>query len=745
MSASEIAQPSSPSPEIRSVLRDLQSETILLVLPVLFIAAFALAASLGRFQNPAPVRWASLILSVLPIVVWGLRRLSYLASAWALVFGLIVVDLLVVAGGNFKPAICLLALPAGLAVLFVSLPEGVLAAIACTLVLLHTRATLLVPDSAMRFAALIMVWGTVGLMWLTLRPFMIVVQWSQTGYEESRKRLEQARDYQLKLKQTLEDLADANQQLTRLNRLAQAMRQAAEDARTAKEQFVANVSHELRTPLNMITGFSEMITQAPEVYGGDIPPALLADLDVILRNSQHLSKLIDDVLDLSQIEAGQMALTKERVALHEIVQTATIAVRPLFDSKGLSLETEVPDDLPPVFCDRTRVGQVVLNLLSNAGRYTERGGVHIRAWREDSDVVVSVMDTGAGIAAEDTDRIFQPFQQLDGSIRRRQGGSGLGLSISSSFVELHGGKMWLESEKGAGTTFFFRLPIDLPTPVDSGVSRWFSPHIQDPGRTRPSMAPVPTIRPRFVVVEAGNSMQRLLTRYLDGAEIVAAASLIEAIQELGRVPAQAVLINDISVSTSLQRLTESSALPSGTPVIICSIPGIQEAAGALGVSDYLVKPVSRNRLLNALDRLNLSGKTVLVVDDEPEALRLFRRMLVSSELGYRVLSASDGRQALSILREQRPNVVLLDLIMPNMDGFQLLAAKSQDPMLREIPVLVISARDPAGQPIVSKTLAVIRSDGFSVHRLLNCIGTISGILSTTGQVADLTLSEELYG
>jgi CheY-like chemotaxis protein len=257
------------------------------------------------------------------------------------------------------------------------------------------------------------------------------------------------------------------------------------------------------------------------------------------------------------------------------------------------------------------------------------------------------------------------------------------------------------------------------------------------------MAPVPRIRPRFVVLEAGDALQRLLARYLDGTEIVPVASLREALQELSHVPAQALLVNDTSVSAVLQRLHKSEALPSGIPVIACSIPGVYEAAGALGVSAYLVKPISRDTLLSALDRLKLSGNTVLVVDDEPEALRLFRRMLVSSEPGYRVLSAMDGRQAMTILREQRPDVVLLDLIMPNMDGFQLLAAKSQDLTLSDIPVVVISARDPAGQPIVSNALAVTQGDGFSMHRLLTCIEAISGILSTTGQVDDPMPTEAL--
>lgn len=304
--------------------------------------------------------------------------------------------------------------------------------------------------------------------------------------------------------------------------------------------------------------------------------------------------------------------------------------------------------------------------------------------------------------------------------------------------------MWLESREGIGTTFFFRLPVDPPPPIEGSVSRWLSPHMQYKQRTRRSMAPVPTVRPRFVVLETGNSLQRLLTRYLDGAESVPVNSLQEAVQELSHVPARALLVNDVSVSEALRRFNEFAPLPRGIPAIICSVPGIHEAAGTLGVSDYLVKPISRDALLAALDGLELRGNTVLVVDDEPEALRLFRRMLVASERSYRVLSAIDGRQAMDILHKERPDAMLLDLIMPNMDGFQLLAAKGQDPALRDIPVVVISARDPAGQPIVSNALAVTQGGGLSMHRLLGCIETLSQMLSLTAQTDDPAPTERPF-
>jgi CheY-like chemotaxis protein len=333
------------------------------------------------------------------------------------------------------------------------------------------------------------------------------------------------------------------------------------------------------------------------------------------------------------------------------------------------------------------------------------------------------------------DKLFQPFQQVDGSIRRRYGGTGLGLSISKRFIELHGGKIWVESAEGVGTTFSFRLPMAPPMPISRDCLRGVTPGWEHFQRTRPSIAPKAVVQPRFVVLETGNSLKRLLTRYLDGVEIVSATNLEEAIQELSASPSQALLINDTSVSGTLQRL-ESITLPDGTSVMVCSVPGTTESAGSLGVSDYLVKPVSRDALLAALERLNLDRRTVLVVDDEPEALQLFRRMLASSGQGYRVLRARNGEEALNILRERRPDVILLDLVMPKLDGFQLLEAKSQDPALSDIPVIVLSARDPAGQPIVSNALAITQKGGLSIHHLLAYIKMTGQVLSITAPSAD---------
>jgi signal transduction histidine kinase len=303
------------------------------------------------------------------------------------------------------------------------------------------------PASWADLRMVVIVGGGVSLLlgWLVQYYYAAFVRWCLMVWQQARQEAEAARSQRLGLKQTQEDLLLANRELARLADRLKLLQQLAEEARRTKEEFVANVSHELRTPLNMIIGFSEMIPKLSQVYGVELPAALLSDIAAIQRNSQHLSKLVDDVLDLSQVEAGRMMLAKEWTSLPELADEAALAVHALYESKGLYLHINVPENLPPVFCDSTRIHQVLLNLLSNAGRFTAHGGVQVQAQHDHDHVIVTVTDTGSGIAADAQEKLFEPFQQLDGSIRRTHGGTGLGLSISKRFVEMHGGRMWLES------------------------------------------------------------------------------------------------------------------------------------------------------------------------------------------------------------------------------------------------------------------------------------------------------------
>jgi signal transduction histidine kinase/CheY-like chemotaxis protein len=718
--------------DIDAMINELQQETLSFSAPCLAILGLVLLGSAPSLNQN--VFWSIIAggeLLIMAAVVWVLRKRSYIAASGFALLSLIAADFITVLAGRIGSALWLLILPVGLATLMLSTQAGVFIAALAT-------ASLFIPEISMhvepvqRIMTILGIWGTVWMMWLTLRPLLTSMQWSWSNYENNRKLLAQSRDYQLRLQQTLDDLKEANIQLTRINQNVQGLRIAAEDARRAKEEFVANVSHELRTPLNMIIGFTDMIIEAPHTFGDNIPPALLADLSVIRRNSQHLSNLVDDVLDLSQIEVGQMSLTREYNALPEIIQAAVVAVQPLFESKALYLKQELSRDLPLIFCDRLRIREVILNLLSNAGRFTEVGGVEIRAQLEGEEVVVSVNDTGLGISDEDKGKVFSPFQQLDSSIRRQYGGTGLGLNISKTFVELHEGRMWFESRLGEGTTFFFALPVNPPAQQTSLPTRWINPEWEYRQRTRQTLAPKPVVRPRYVVLDPEEVIVRILTRYFGDVDIVATTSVEAAIEELSKIPSQALIINATPVSRMLDQLKASRALPYDTPAILCSVPGITEAIDALGVSNYLVKPIARETLLTTVERLNPEAKTVLIVDDEPDARRLFWRILNSSQRGYRVLTANDGLQGLEMLREEHPDVVLLDLVMPVVDGFQVLEQIKVDPDLRDIPVVVISARDPAGQLIVSNVLAATQGSGITLPQLLTSIDLLSKTLSPAG-------------
>jgi signal transduction histidine kinase/CheY-like chemotaxis protein len=568
--------------------------------------------------------------------------------------------------------------------------------------------------------------------WAATNPLLMAAEWSLFSLKEAQKHLIDAREQRVELLQTQEDLIQANRELARLSDRLKVLQQVADEARQAKAEFVANVSHELRTPLNMIIGFSDVIIQNPQLYGGRLPAALLTDITAIRRNTQHLSNLVNDVLDLSQVEAGRMALSKEWVSIPEIIDTALSVVKGLFDSKGLYIKTNMNLSVPRVYCDPIRIRQVIINLLSNAGRFTERGGIEVTCHATQDAVIISVRDTGRGIDESDQKKVFEPFQQLDNSIRRKYGGSGLGLTISKQFVEMHGGHMWLESQLNKGTLIGFDLPLE--TQVEEAPAyhqtfqRSFNPEDQIGYRlrNRPFKAPPPIVPPRFIVVENGKTLTYLLNRYLPEVEVTLVSDPNQAISELSRSPAQLLILNNSPDEAD----SFPTRLPFNTPVVRCFVPGESEAARRLGVIDYLVKPVSISTLHNIIAKLlGNEEKTILVVDDEPDELHLFVRMLESMPTRHRILQATDGIRALNMIRNRKPDFILMDLIMPGMDGFQVLAEKSRDQSIGNIPVIVISARDPMGEPLLGNTLSISESGGFTVANLMDCLQALSNVLS----------------
>lgn len=714
---------------------------VAIAMGVTSIGLVLVASAVPAIGERAIIALLAVCVAALGFTAWWLEKRATLAGRWIVVVAAVLLPFAVVSWLHIPAALILQVLPVALAAILIGIRSaaGVAAVVSLWTVLLTVSSPALYSATT---SALLLVttWALVGVLFGEALPVRQFATWAWQHYQHASAMLNDAQNLRVELAQVVEDLEQANLQLARLNNVAQGLRSAAEEARTVKEQFVANVSHELRTPLNMITGFSEMILQAPETYGG-LPPTLLADLAVIHRNAEHLAHLIDDVLDLSQVEAEQMAVTKESVRFDELVEHATMAVRPLFESKGLTLETEVPSNLPLVYCDPVRIREVVLNLLSNAGRFTERGGVRLRAWTEAEEIFVSVTDTGPGISKADMQRIFQPFHQIDASIRRRYGGTGLGLAISKRFVELHDGHIWAESEPGVGTTVALRLPLSPPLPSGMGQShrRGILPDWEFLQRTRPRVTPQQVIRPHLHVFETGTFLQNLLSRYGDGVKVSASETLPQLLEQLGQEPVEALIVNETSLRVPFAELSSTAKLPGEMPIIRCAIPGSELTGDSESRTERLIKPISKSALLGTLNRLGITEGHILIVDDEPDARQLFGRMLKATGSKYRVLFARDGQEALEVIADRRPQAILIDLVMPNMDGYQFLERRSQNAELRTIPAVIISARDPAGQPIVSNRLTVTLGDGISTHKMLRCISTLTNILSVKSPANDQVL------
>jgi len=617
-----------------------------------------------------------------------------------------------------------------LALVTLGLKGAIVLAIAETGILLapatHCASKLLTTSDVAAFV--VSVWVTVVLLAVISRLTFDLAQWAWRHFEQGRRLLEESRDRQSQLKQALEDLAYANQQLALLNEKLVAMRGIAEEARRAKAAFVANVSHEFRTPLNMIIGLIDVVKENPGIYGRQLPLSLVEDLSIVHRNCEHLAGMINDVLDLSQIEAGYLVLHKESVDLEETIESTLATVRPLLNKKHLQLQVLVPDDLPTIYCDRTRIRQVILNLLSNAARFTERGSIRVSARNEGGAVVVSVQDTGPGISPEHASHIFEPFHQAATGISGQKGGTGLGLSISRKFIELHSGRIWLESEPGRGSTFSFAIPVSPPIEPVAKPEGWIAEGwVQR--RLGPSI-PRERLVDRIVVCDETDSQElcQLFSRYLPHVHFVPIEELDLAPDGLQACPAQALIVNSARAERVWPLVQTVREKMPDTPIIGCALPPRIDQASGLGTIGYLVKPLKRADLDRVLQDIGKPIQRVLVVDDDADAIHMLTLMLRACNSGLDIISATSGPAGLHLLEEQVPDVLLLDILMPGMDGWELLKAKNQQDRLRDIPVVLISAQDPHDKPVRSDMFVATLGEGLSVGKLLRCVREVSAML-----------------
>jgi adenylate cyclase len=409
-----------------------------------------------------------------------------------------------------------------------------------------------------------------------------------------------------------------------------------------------------------------------------------------------LLALINQILDLSKIEAGKMDLTPERVELPALVNSVLESISPLAQEKGLRIDTRFGPGLPAVEADPGRLRQILINLLSNAVKFTERGHIEIQAQPSGRMVRIAVKDTGIGISAEAQRVIFEEFVQGDGSSTRRHGGTGLGLSIVRKLVEMHGGAITVVSQPGLGSTFTFTVPAWASAQATIGPAQ------RRPLR-RPNYGLPGTV---ILVVDDDPSVRQLIARHLEqeGWRTVQASNAADALQ-LARESRPMLITLDIMMPDAsgwwvLEKLKEDPQT-AGIPVLVVTIVEDQRLVFALGASDYLGKPYDRGALIAKIHRLlpALGGKRVLVVDDDPEARAMLAKILKEEQA--EVVAASSGDEGMTLVAQAPPDLVLLDLMMPGMSGFEMVARLRAQPASANIPVMIVSAKELTAEDVLT--------------------------------------------
>jgi signal transduction histidine kinase/CheY-like chemotaxis protein len=491
----------------------------------------------------------------------------------------------------------------------------------------------------------------------------------------SRKLLE---EQNLKIKENSELLAQAKED--------------AESANRSKSLFLANMSHELRTPLNAIIGYSELLVEEAEDSGDT---GLVPDLNKIHTAGKHLLGLINEVLDLSKIEAGKMEIYLEHAEVGPLLEGVKNTVEPLVRQKGNTLVVEGAD-LGTMQSDVTKVRQMLFNLLGNASKFTENGEVRLRAHRERAAsrdwMVFEIEDTGIGMTPEQQAKVFEPFAQADASTTRKYGGTGLGLAITRRFAEMLGGNIQLRSTPGVGTTFTVRIPAGAeaapaPTPADRPGT--------EPGRTAPAAADDADV---ILIIDDEAAACEVIARMLarEGFRTVSATNGDEGLRLARELRPSLILLDVLMPSTDgwavLSRLKADAEL-TDIPVVMISVTGDQTLGIALGASDYLVKPVERDSLARTLEKhlQHAPDRPILVVEDDATTRSMLRRLL--ERQGWDVIETANGREGLARLEETRPALVLLDLMMPEVDGFAFLEALRARGDDIEVPVVVLTAKE----------------------------------------------------
>ncbi len=696
---------------------------LIFFLVVLAITSFALYMA-GNPLDEFRLRISSLVIIGAAALIFALSRWSDTLGRW--IFAPILSIMIVILALIWHNATLLLItlVPVALSVVLVNLPALLFTAVTNTVLVLRIGSitpTLILNDDHRTILV-----ATTWLLTLVLATgYMFFERFIHRANEDQahfQNLLEESRDQQLKLAQAMDDLLHANRQLTLLYDKNISLRKAAEEAREAKTTYIARVSHEIRTPLTMILGITDCIIEDEELEE-DLPLELVDDIHVIRRNSEHLLSLVNDVLDLTRAEAGQLILKKEWVDINAEIEKAIEIVQPLVAKKKLTMcmgpsdPTTDQAHLPQVFCDRTRIRQVILNLLSNAVRYTEAGQVGVYASSDGQQLTVKIWDTGPGVHPDDVERIFDPFYRGATGLRQDTIGAGLGLSVSRQLVELHAGKIWLESQPGVGSTFYFTLPVvvgDIPSrsPIGFINESWVWTE-----RKRPRLN-IQADRKRVVLCGADDTFSDQFGESND-IEFIRTGSVPELVEVLDNAPAHLILMNATSIEGLLEKLESASASIKDTPIIGSVFTPLHQYVLQAGAAEFIQKPFSAAKLIEAVQSAMPNPRKVLIVDDNLEVQQLIARILSDPLESTEFVMAANGAQAMQLIKTCQPDLILMDLLLPDTDGWHLMEQINKDPQISEIPVILISAHDPVEELPKSKLMLFAHGDGISLDEFIH--------------------------
>ncbi len=480
-------------------------------------------------------------------------------------------------------------------------------------------------------------------------------------------------------------------EILRMNQELALARDQALEASKAKSAFMATMSHELRTPLNAIIGYSEMLQEDARDEGRE---DMVADLQKIYTAGKHLLELINDILDISKIEAGKMEIFAEEFTIPDLIREIVDVVLPAVQKNNNQIRVACDESIGVMYADVAKVRQCLINLLSNAAKFTQNGTISLEVERRQTNngnwIIFIVQDTGIGMTEATISKLFRPFTQADNSTTRKYGGTGLGLAITKRFAQMMGGDITVESEPNQGSTFRLYLPSTIEVKPPKKSEPMPPVHLKD---DQPSPQ-----QPIVLIIDDDPYVHDVMKRFLNkhGFAVKMALNGLDGIRMAREIMPDAITLDVVMPGMdgwNVLGILKADPKTSNIPIIMITIDGSKEAGYALGVSDFLTKPINRNRLLSSLNRCRrtdtLANSRILVVEDEADARHMLRWMLEKEKCT--VWEADNGQTALDVISQSTPDLILLDLMMPEMDGFEFVEALRQQYPGWKVPIVVITA------------------------------------------------------